>query len=131
MDTMEKIILRDEVFIDLARAAMVRVNELEEASPTSGMAGLLQVVLGRNMPEITVQQQDGDVEKGTPGQVSYGLKIAVYYGASISDTVRRLRQAIATEVETITGYRVERIDVLVERWAHPGSEAEKPPEADT
>ncbi|HWR39882.1 MAG TPA: Asp23/Gls24 family envelope stress response protein [Patescibacteria group bacterium] len=122
MDEIEKITLRDEVFIDLARAAMVRVNNLAEKLSATGVTGFLRVVLGRNTPEITVQQQAGDEETETPGRVTYGLKIAVYYGSSIPETVRHLRQAITEEVESITGYQVERIDVLVERWAHYNSE---------
>ena len=129
MDAAEKITLRDEVFIDLARAAMVRVNQLATEKSPTGMAGLLQVVLGRNTPEITVHQQDGDDEKGIPGKVSYGLKISVFYGASIPDTVRRLREAIGSEVEAITGYQVERIDVVVERWSHPEQTATEEQEA--
>lgn len=49
------------------------------------------------------------------GHVAFEVKVTIIYGANIPDTVVALREMIVKEVETITGYQVDKVDVLVEK----------------
>lgn len=87
-------------------------------------------VADRVIPQVIVKKTDaiaGDDEnlQATVGRVSFEIKITVIYGANIPETTTKLRQVLLDEVERITGYQVDKVDVIVEKLVKAESGNEK------
>ena len=94
------------------------------------MAAVVKKVADRVIPQVIVKKTDaiaGDDEnqQSTVGRVSFEIKITVIYGANIPETTTKLRQVLLDEVEHITGYQVDKVDVIVEKLVKAESVAEK------
>lgn len=116
-----KTIISEEVFADLAKTAMSKVDNVAAASDEGGtLAAVVKKVADRVIPQVIVKKTDaiaGDEEnqQSTIGHVSFEIKITVVYGANIPETTTKLRQVLLDEVERITGYQVDKVDVIVEK----------------
>ena len=116
-----KTIISEEVFADLAKTAMSKVDNVAAASDEGGtLAAVVKKVADRVIPQVIVKKTDaiaGDEEnqQATIGHVSFEIKITVVYGANIPETTTKLRQVLLDEVERITGYQVDKVDVIVEK----------------
>ena len=116
-----KTIISEEVFADLAKTAMSKVDNVAAASDEGGtLAAVVKKVADRVIPQVIVKKTDaiaGDEESqhATIGHVSFEIKITVVYGANIPETTTKLRQVLLDEVERITGYQVDKVDVIVEK----------------
>ena len=114
-------IISEEVFADLAKTAMSKVDNVAAASDEGGtLAAVVKKVADRVIPQVIVKKTDaiaGDEEsqQATIGHVSFEIKITVVYGANIPETTTKLRQVLLDEVERITGYQVDKVDVIVEK----------------
>ena len=126
-----KTIISEEVFADLAKTAMSKVENVAAASEdVSTLAAVVKKVADRVIPQVIVKKTDaiaGDEEnqQSTVGRVSFEIKITVVYGANIPETTTKLRQVLLDEVEHITGYQVDKVDVIVEKLVKAESVAEK------
>ena len=116
-----KTIISEEVFADLAKTAMSKVENVAAApEDVSTLAAVVKKVADRVIPQVIVKKTDaiaGDDEnqQSTVGRVSFEIKITVIYGANIPETTTKLRQVLLDEVEHITGYQVDKVDVIVEK----------------
>ena len=116
-----KTIISEEVFADLAKTAMSKVENVAAApEDVSTLAAVVKKVADRVIPQVIVKKTDaiaGDDEnqQSTVGRVSFEIKITVIYGANIPETTTKLRQVLLDEVEHITGYQVNKVDVIVEK----------------
>ena len=126
-----KTIISEEVFPDLAKTAMSKVENVAVApDDVSTLAAVVKKVADRVIPQVIVKKTDaiaGDDEnqQSTVGRVSFEIKITVIYGANIPETTTKLRQVLLDEVEHITGYQVDKVDVIVEKLVKAESVAEK------
>ena len=126
-----KTIISEEVFADLAKTAMSKVENVAAApEDVSALAAVVKKVADRVIPQVIVKKTDaiaGDDEnqQSTVGRVSFEIKITVIYGANIPETTTKLRQVLLDEVEHITGYQVDKVDVIVEKLVKAESVAEK------
>lgn len=126
-----KTIISEEVFADLAKTAMSKVENVAAApEDVSTLAAVVKKVADRVIPQVIVKKTDaiaGDDEnqQATVGRVSFEIKITVIYGANIPETTTKLRQVLLDEVEHITGYQVDKVDVIVEKLVKAESAAEK------
>ena len=126
-----KTIISEEVFADLAKTAMSKVENVAAApEDVSTLAAVVKKVADRVIPQVIVKKTDaiaGDDEnqQSTVGRVSFEIKITVVYGANIPETTTKLRQVLLDEVEHITGYQVDKVDVIVEKLVKAESVAEK------
>ena len=126
-----KTIISEEVFADLAKTAMSKVENVAAApEDVSTLAAVVKKVADRVIPQVIVKKTDaiaGDDEnqQSTVGRVSFEIKITVIYGANIPETTTKLRQVLLDEVEHITGYQVDKVDVIVEKLVKAESVAEK------
>ena len=126
-----KTIISEEVFADLAKTAMSKVENVAAASEdVSTLAAVVKKVADRVIPQVIVKKTDaiaGDEEnqQSTVGRVSFEIKITVIYGANIPETTTKLRQVLLDEVERITGYQVDKVDVIVEKLVKAESGNEK------
>jgi uncharacterized alkaline shock family protein YloU len=59
--------------------------------------------------------------------VAFEIKLTLIYGVRIPDVVEKVRGAVKHEVEELTGCKVDRIDILVEKLVR----ADLPPELPT
>ena len=126
-----KTIISEEVFADLAKTAMSKVENVAAApEDVSTLAAVVKKVADRVIPQVIVKKTDaiaGDDEnqQSTVGRVSFEIKITVINGANIPETTTKLRQVLLDEVEHITGYQVDKVDVIVEKLVKAESVAEK------
>lgn len=126
-----KTIISEEVFSDLAKTAMSKVDNVAAApEDVSALAAVVKKVADRVIPQIIVKKTDAiagddDSQQATVGRVSFEIKITVVYGANIPETTTKLRQVLVDEVEHITGYQVDKVDVIVEKLVKAESVAEK------
>ena len=87
-----KTIISEEVFADLAKTAMSKVENVAAASEdVSTLAAVVKKVADRVIPQVIVKKTDaiaGDDEnlQATVGRVSFEIKITVIYGANIPET---------------------------------------------
>lgn len=114
-----KTIINDEVFIELARSSMMKVNEVILQERKGTLSGLAQIFTERFIPQVSVKKTPADSGEGTTGAVSFDLKLAVLYGVNIPEVVGRVRDTVAQEVEITTGYKVECIDITIDKLIKP------------
>lgn len=114
-----KMTISEEVFIEIAKSAMQSVDNVVMDEPKEGITGAVKSALQRFMSDITVKTNDKSKDKTetdaapvTP-MVSFEIKLAVNYGVRIPEIVAAVRSNIKEEVEKLTGYQVERVDVTV------------------
>ncbi|MDD4723026.1 MAG: Asp23/Gls24 family envelope stress response protein [Acidaminococcaceae bacterium] len=114
-----KTIISEEVFADLVKTAMSKVeNVAVSIGDGSSFAAIAKKVAERVVPQVNVKKTDAitsESDQSTVGHVSFEVKVTVVYGANIPETIIKLREMIVHEVETITGYQVDKVDVLVEK----------------
>ncbi len=120
MEDVGKTVINDEVFTEIARTAMLTVNDVFRQERKGALAELTQMLSGRFAPQISVKKNVSEEGATVPlGSVSFDMKLTLVYGVNIPDAVNRVRQAVITEVEAITGYKVEAIDITVEKLVKP------------
>lgn len=115
-----KTIISEEVFVELAKIVMTKVECVVASDGGSGtLAAFAKRVAERVVPPVVVKKVDAisateDIA-GVEGHTSFEVKVKILYGSSIPDTIKELRESLVEEVETITGYTVDRIDVIVDK----------------
>jgi uncharacterized alkaline shock family protein YloU len=127
-----KTIISDEVFVEVSRAALAGVPGVAAGSEQkTALVSLVKIVADKVAPQINVKKNEPAESEGeaTPrSSVSFDLKLNVYYGENIPAVVANVRDSVKKEVEGITGYAVERIDVMVEKLVKPAEVTAAPTE---
>ena len=121
MDEQDRTQVTDDVFLEIARSAMQAVNEVARQEKRGALAELTQLFSERIAPQIVVKRLDA--ETAMPA-VAFEIKLTLIYGVRIPEVVEKVRAAVKAEVENLTGYAVQRIDVLVEKLVRPEPAAE-------
>ena len=124
MEEIDRTQITEDVFLEIARSAMQNVNEVARQEKKSALAGLTQLFSERIAPQIVVKRLEAEDLTLT---VAFEIKLTLIYGVRIPDVVEKVRCAIKREVEELTGYKVDRIDILVEKLVR----ADLPPEPPT
>lgn len=119
MDEQERTQVTDDVFLEIARSAMQAVNEVARQEKKGALAELTQLFSERIAPQIVVKRAEAEI-----AAVTFEIKLTLIYGVRIPEVVEKVRSAVKTEVESLTGYTVQRIDVLVEKLIRPEPPAE-------
>ncbi|MDR3349514.1 MAG: Asp23/Gls24 family envelope stress response protein [Acidaminococcales bacterium] len=115
-----KTIISEEVFSELAKTAMSKIESISTRTGQKiSLVALARIVADKVSPQINVRKTDAieneNEEPTVPATVSFDLKVNVLYGQNIPSVVSRLRETVKNEVEGITGYKVEKVDVTVEK----------------
>ncbi len=113
-------IISEEVFVELVKIATAKVeNVVTGAGQKNVLAAIAKSVAEKVAPQIHVKKSEtpaeGAEETAAPAAVSFDIKLNIIYGHNIPETVGKVREAVKEEVERITGYQVEKIDILVEK----------------
>jgi uncharacterized alkaline shock family protein YloU len=116
MGETERTLLTDEVFVEIARSAMLSVNEVARQGKKGPLAELTQLFSERIAPQIVVKRLEA--EDTTPS-VTFDIKLTLIYGVRIPEVVEKVRNSVKTEVENLTGVKVDRIDILIEKLVRP------------
>ncbi len=116
MEEMERTSLTDEVFVEIARSAMQNVNEVARQEKKGPLAELTQLFSERIAPQIVVKRVE--TEDASPA-VTFEIKLTLIYGVRIPEVVDRVRGSVKSEVENLTGFKVDRIDILIEKLVRP------------
>jgi uncharacterized alkaline shock family protein YloU len=119
----ERTLLTDEVFVEIARSAMLNVNEVARQGKKGALAELTQLFSERIAPQIVVKRMEA--EDGSPS-VTFDIKLTLIYGVRIPEVVDKVRSSVKSEVESLTGVKVDRIDILIEKLVRPESSPELP-----
>lgn len=121
MEEIDRTQITDDVFLEIARSAMKNVNEVARQEKKGALAELTQLFSERIAPQIVIKRLD---PAESPNAVSFDIKLTLIYGVRIPEVVEKVRTAVKSEVEQLTGFKVDRIDVLVEKLvrAEPGPE---------
>lgn len=125
MEEMERTQITDDVFLEIARSAMHDVNEVAREEKKGALAGLTQLFSERIAPQIVLRRLESDAP--VPA-VAFEIKLTLLYGVRIPEVVEKVRKAVKSEVENLTGFKVERIDVLVEKLVRPEPTPPTPPD---
>jgi len=123
MEETERTVLTDEVFLEIARAAMSNVNEVARMEKKGTLAELTQLFSERMAPQIVVKRVEAE---GMVPSVTFEIKLTLIYGVRIPDVVEKVRSSVKTEVESLTGVKVDRIDILIEKLVRSEPPAEQP-----
>ncbi|HHX74776.1 MAG TPA: Asp23/Gls24 family envelope stress response protein [Firmicutes bacterium] len=115
MDVQGRTSVSENVFQSLAEIALKDIDNIvsTKKGPFSGFARILE----RFSPQVTVRRED--VHEDGFGEVVYELKLAVVYGVNIPEVAAKIREKIVETVESITGYKVTQIDIIVDRIVEP------------
>lgn len=123
MEEIERTVLTDEVFVEIARSAMLKINEVARLEKKGALAELTQLFSERIAPQIIVKRVE--TEDAAPA-VTFEIKLTLIYGVRIPEVVDKVRNSVKTEVESLTGVKVERIDILIEKLVRAEPTAEPP-----
>lgn len=114
-----KLTVNDEVFVDIALASLQQVENVIRQNKKGALAGLGNLFSGKMASKVLVHKQDDEEDNAQPGQVTFDLRLVMVFGVNIPEVAEKVRAAVAKEVNAITGYSVERIDITVERLVRP------------
>ncbi len=114
-----KTFINDPVFVEIAKEAMRKVEEVYKQERKGGLVSFTRMFVDRFAPQISVKKTDPTEFEETPGNVSFEVKLAIVYGVKIPEVAEKVREKIISEVEALTGYVVEKVDLVIERIIKP------------
>ncbi|MDD4569378.1 MAG: Asp23/Gls24 family envelope stress response protein [Tepidanaerobacteraceae bacterium] len=123
-----KTFINDTVFVEIAKEAMRKVEEVYKQERKGGLAGFTRMFVDRFAPQISVKKTDPTEFEETAGTVAFEVKVTIVYGVKIPEVAEKAREKIISEVETLTGYTVEKVDLVIERIIKPEEIQEEKPE---
>lgn len=126
-----KTFVNDSVFIDVAREAMRKVEEVLVSEDKGGFSSFTRAFTERFTPHIMVTKTEADELADEPDSVSFEVKLTVVYGVKIPEVAQKVREKIITEVEAFTGYKVDKVDIIIEKIVRAEEIDENKDEQDT
>lgn len=103
--------------MDIAMASMQKVEDVIRRQRKGALAGLSRLLTGKMASKVSVQKTDG--EETFTGSVSFDLRLVMVYGVVIPEVAEKVREAVINDVTAITGYTVDRVDIIVEKLVRP------------
>ena len=125
-----KTTINDSVFVEIAREAMQKVEDVFRKEKKGALLGFTRAFTERFAPQITVKKTESTAVENSFGAVSLDVKISVFYGVNIPEVARKVREKIVSEIETLTGYSVEKVDITIEKIIKPEQAEENKEKAD-
>ncbi len=116
--TESKLVIQEDVFVDITKNALQKVNEVFREEKKGTLAGLTQVFAEKIIPHIAIRKIDSENSE-QPGSVSLDMKLSLVYGVKIPEAVHNVKEAVTLEIENLTGYKVEKIDIIVDKLVKP------------
>lgn len=114
-----KTIINDSVFVEIAKEAMQKVEDVFRQERKGAFLGLTRIFTERFTPQIAVKKTEAaGIDEGF-GTVALDVKISVIYGVNIPEVAKKVREKIVSEIETLTGYAVEKVDITIEKIIKP------------
>jgi uncharacterized alkaline shock family protein YloU len=113
-----KITLNDSILVEIAREAMKKVEEVYRNERKGTFAGLGGLFADRFVPQIIVKRISEEEDDGE-NHIAFDVKTSIVYGVNIPEAGKKIRERVRTEVEAMTGYVVERVDITVDRLIKP------------
>lgn len=104
-------IIQEEVFREIVRYVLEEVEAVFTYEPKGPLAPLRGEKVVK--PQINITLPEPEVQE--EGRVEVDIRLAILYGASIPETVERIRQLVSERIELYTGYKTLRVDVLINR----------------
>jgi len=101
--------IHEDVFREIARMVLEEVEGIYSYEPKNPLAPLLGEKSVK--PVITIKLPAPDDENQE--QISFDIRLAALYGASIPQMVSTIRSETAERVKRITGYDVPAVDVYI------------------
>lgn len=120
-----KTTINDSVFVEIAREAIQKVEDVFRQEKKGALLGLTRVFTERFAPQITVKKTESAASENGFGTVSLDVKISVLYGVNIPEVAKKVREKIVSEIESLTGYTVEKVDINIEKIVKPEQAAEE------
>ncbi|MDI3481219.1 MAG: hypothetical protein PWQ97_874 [Tepidanaerobacteraceae bacterium] len=114
-----KTTINDSVFVEIAREAIQKVEDVFRQEKKGALLGITRVFTERFAPQITVRKAESATSENGFGTVSLDVKISVLYGVNIPEVARKVREKIVSEIESLTGYTVEKVDINIEKIVKP------------
>jgi uncharacterized alkaline shock family protein YloU len=112
MSVSGKTTVNDNVFQAIVEIALKNVDAVVAKEKKGALAGISKI-LERFSPQITVKKAEH--AEADFGDVSFELNLAVIYGINIPEAAARVREELVTVVESITGYKVAQVNIVVDR----------------
>ena len=125
--------IHDTVFVEIAREAVQKMEDVFRQEKKGALTGLTRVFTDRFAPQITVKKTENAETENGFGTISLDMKITVVYGVVIPEVAKKVREKIISDIETLTGYSVERVDINIDKIVRPEQimeEKGKPEEKD-
>ena len=110
-----RLVVAEDVFEDITKQALYKVEEVTRQKEKGGIGRIFTGKLGS---KVTVKKNDTE-SSGSPGTVSFELRLTVAYGVNIPEVAEKVRDAVIKDINAITGYDVERIDITVDKLVRP------------
>lgn len=111
-------IISETVFVEIANQAMHSIEDVFSQGKKGAFSGLTKIFAGRLAPQISVKKIDAQDEESS-SSVSFDVKVGVLYGINIPEAAKKVREKIVSDVETMTGYNVERVDIYIDKIIKP------------
>ena len=102
-------VIHEDVFREIVRLVLEEVEGIYSHEPKNVLAPLLGEKSVK--PIITIKWPAPDEENQE--QISFDIKLAALYGASIPQMVTQIRRETAERVKSFTGYDVPSVDVYI------------------
>lgn len=132
--TLGRTIINEDVFSELAKNALAKVENVVLPDQKNSLGTIARIVADRLTPTITVRKADAteaaEEMPAVEATISFELKISILYGQNIPETLTKARSAIKEEVENITGYKVDKIDITVDKLVKPDTQQDKEPQSE-
>jgi uncharacterized alkaline shock family protein YloU len=113
MEIVGKTTVNEAVFQAIAEIVLKNIDDVVAKERKGPLAGLSRILVERFSPQIIVKKNEqAEVDFG---EISFELKLAVIYGIKIPETAVKVRKELVKVVEDLTGYKVTKVDVIVDR----------------
>ncbi|HZK25055.1 MAG TPA: Asp23/Gls24 family envelope stress response protein [Oscillospiraceae bacterium] len=113
MDALGKTTVSEDVFQSIAEIALKDIEDIVTKEKKGPFAGISRIFAERFSPQVTVKRDEN--AEGEFGQVGYELRLAVMYGVKIPEAALKVRSSVIKTVENLTGYKVTKVDIVVDR----------------
>ncbi|MGI6486123.1 MAG: Asp23/Gls24 family envelope stress response protein [Thermoanaerobacterales bacterium] len=115
-----KTLINETVFADIAMEAMRKVEEVFRKDKKGALSGITKLFADRFAPQINAKKTEmADMEEDLTGSVAFEVKLTVVYGVKIPEVAQKVREKIISEVEDLTGYKVDKVDIVIDRIVMP------------
>ncbi|HHY04503.1 MAG TPA: Asp23/Gls24 family envelope stress response protein [Thermoanaerobacterales bacterium] len=119
-------VINESVFVEIAREAMQKVEDVFKQDKKGGLSGITRIFTDRFTPHIAVKKtESAELDETEVGSVDFEVKLTVVYGVKIPEVAQKVRDKIISEVETFTGYKVDKVDIVIEKIVKPEEEEEE------